>query len=158
MTDLVLLRHGHARSLREAGVPADSLRPLSDLGEKEVMEAAGRLKAEGFSPGLIISSPFTRAVRTAELAASLWPSAKRGTSDALSDGPVQEILDLAAAESSVLLVGHQPLLGMTAGFLAGEAALDLSPAGYARLRLENGAPKARLLEMYSPGTQEGKPR
>jgi phosphohistidine phosphatase len=160
MKDLVLLRHGHALSVREANVPSDSLRPLSETGEKEVLEAAARLKAQGFSPALIICSPFRRAVRTAELAASIWPSSELETSDALSDGPVQDIVDLItpSGPASVLLVGHQPLLGVAAGFFAGGAPLSLSPAGYARVNTDPASGGGSLLELYDPAEPQEKPR
>lgn len=141
-------------------MPSDSLRPLSGPGEKEVLQAVEHLLARGFRPELIISSPFLRADRTAELAGSVWPAARRETSAALSDGPAQAIVDLLApaGPGAVMLVGHQPLLGVVAAFFSGEGPLDFSPAGYARLRLRADGGKAALLEFYSPAAAEGKPR
>lgn len=156
MEELVLLRHGHALGVREAGVASDSERPLSARGEAAALDAARRLLAEGFSPDLIISSPYARAARTADLAASVFTAARRETAAALSDGPAQAVLDLAdkAPAGSVLLVGHQPLLGAVAGFLAGASPLDLAPAGFVRLRRgERG--RAALLEFYDPAQAGG---
>jgi phosphohistidine phosphatase len=160
MRDLVLLRHGHALSLREANVPADSLRPLSELGEREALQTIEHLRAAGFSPKLIISSPYLRAVRTAEIAAAVWPAARRETAQELSDGPVQAIVDLVAPYSpdAILLVGHQPLLGIAAAFFSGEVPFDLSPAGYARVRLGGEDAKSGLLELYAPAAPQGKAR
>lgn len=156
MDELVLLRHGHALGTREAGVASDSARPLSARGEAEALEAARHLLAEGFRPALIISSPYARAARTAELAASVFSSASRETSAALSDGPSQAVLDLAenAVAGSVLLIGHQPLLGAVAGFLCGAPPLDLAPAGFARVRRGARGEEA-LLEFYDPAQSRG---
>jgi phosphohistidine phosphatase len=151
MNELVFLRHGHALSVREAGVTSDAERPLSPLGEREVRDAAERLRAAGFAPDLIISSPFKRADRTAQLAAAVFPKARRLTAAALSDGPVQAVLDLLEeADGTMLLVGHQPLLGAAAGFCLGAGPLDLSPAGFARLRRGGPSAKAELVEFYEP--------
>jgi len=149
MNEIVFLRHGHALSAREAGVTADAERPLSPLGEAEARAAAQRLRSTGFAPAMIISSPFLRAGRTAELASLAFPSAERRTAAALSDGPAQAVLDLIEGlpEGSVLLVGHQPLLGAVAGFLLGTGPLDFSPAGFARIR-RGSSPS--LVEFYAP--------
>ncbi|MCM2267997.1 MAG: histidine phosphatase family protein [Elusimicrobiales bacterium] len=160
MDQLVFLRHGHALGTREAGVCCDSERPLSPRGEEEALAAARRLLASGFRPDVIVASPFLRAARTADLAASVFPAARRETSPALSEGPAQAVLDLAesTAAGSVLIVGHQPLLGAIAGFCLGAAPLDLSPAGFVRLR--RGGPRAKeaLLELYDPASLKEQPR
>ncbi len=152
MNELVFLRHGHALSAREAGVCCDAERPLSDRGEEEVRLAASRLREAGFSPDVIVASPFARAARTAAIAASVFPSARLESSAALSDGPVQAILEMLDShpEGSLLVVGHQPLLGAAAGFCLDSAPLDLSPAGFIRIRRDERAPKS-LLEVYAPG-------
>ncbi len=145
------MRHGHALTVREAGVAQDPERPLSPLGEKEVLSAARHLAASGFSPELIVSSPFLRALRTAELAAAFFPAAARKTAAALSEGPVSEILDLIDSldrAERVLVVGHQPLLGAVADHLAGDGPFDLAPAGFVRLS-RAGTSQAVLVELYS---------
>lgn len=148
------MRHGHALSRQEAGVASDSERPLSGRGEREVLEAANRLKAGGFAPDRIVSSPFLRARRTAEIAAGVFPSAARETAQVVSDGPAQALLDLAqgfcSGKERVLVVGHQPLIGAVAAFLLGDDPFDLSPAGFAKLKCEGEPGCAALLEFYAP--------
>ena len=148
------MRHGHALSAHEAGVPSDSERPLSPLGEKEALETCLHLKTSGFVPDFIISSPFLRADRTAAIAAGVFPRAARRTDPALSDGQLQDLLDLLARlspeESRVLLVGHQPLIGTIAGFLLGRDGFDLSPAGFVRLKPAKGPGSGALVEFYTP--------
>lgn len=148
------MRHGHALSRQEAGVASDSERPLSGRGEREVLESAKRLSAAGFAPDRIVSSPFLRARRTAEIAAGVFPSAARGTAQVISDGPAQALLDLAqgfyAGTERVLVVGHQPLIGAVAAYLLGDDPFDLSPAGFVRLKCEGEPGCATLLEFYAP--------
>jgi len=159
MAEIVLMRHGHALSAREAGVASDSERPLSTLGEKEALETARHLKTSGFFPDLIISSPFLRAGRTAAIAAGVFSGAPVKTDSALSDGRLQSILDLlfqpSAKTSRLLLVGHQPLLGAIAAILLGTEAFDISPAGFVRLKPGREAGHSSLVEFYSPAP-EGK--
>jgi len=147
------MRHGHALSAREAGVASDPERPLSPLGEKEACDTSRHLSGAGFVPGLIISSPFLRADRTAEIAAGVFPEASRRTDHVLSDGPTQALLDLILqlppAAHRVLLVGHQPLIGAIAGFLLGKESFDLSPAGFVRLKTDGEGP-GDLVEFYTP--------
>lgn len=154
------MRHGHALTAREAGVPSDPERPLSPLGERETLETARHLGASGFVPDLIISSPFLRADRTAAIAAGVFPGASRRTNTALSDGQLGALLDLAQqfppGSSRILLVGHQPLLGAVAGLLLGGEVFDLSPAGFVRLKTD-GNEDSSLVEFYAP-PPEGKNR
>jgi len=153
MNEVVFLRHGKALSIREAGAASDSERPLSPLGEKEALRAAEHLRDSGFSPSRIISSPYLRAERTAEIAAGVFPAARRETARELSDGPAGAVLDLAetaAGAGTVLIVGHMPLLGAAAGALLGAPPLDLSPAGFARVLPAPGPGEGSLVEFYSP--------
>ncbi len=149
------MRHGRALGTHEAGVHTDAERPLSALGEKEVLEAAAYLKRTGFSPVLIIHSPYLRAARTAALAATVFPGARLRPAAELSDGPSISALDLivgAAAQpgTTVLAVGHQPMLGAIAGAISGCPPLDLSPAGFARIKPGQGSGQAALAEFYDP--------
>lgn len=151
-TEIVFLRHGRALGIREAGVSADCERPLAPSGEQDVLASARRLLDTGFSPDLIIHSPFARAARTAQLAASVFPGAALRPSEALSDGPAQAIIDVLESSGAdrLLLVGHQPLLGMVAGFCSGSGPLDLSTAGFARLKAGSAPGEFSLVELYEP--------
>lgn len=153
MNEIVFLRHGRALGTREAGVSSDSQRPLSPAGERDALASAEHLRDSGFAPALIISSPYLRADRTAEIAAGVFPGADRRTAKELSDGPTGAVLDLAeqaAASAPVLIVGHMPLLGEAAGALTGTPPVDLSPAGFARVLPPEDGGKGSLVEIYSP--------
>jgi phosphohistidine phosphatase len=148
------MRHGHALSRQETGAASDSQRPLSPRGEREVLASARRLSAAGFAPDRIVSSPYLRACRTADLAAEVFTAASRGTDNVISDGPAQALLDLAqelySGQERVLVVGHQPLLGAVAAYLLSEEPFDLAPGGYARLKCDGAPGSATLVEYYAP--------
>lgn len=152
------MRHGHSLSAREAGVTSDSERPLSPLGEQEALDAARHLSASGFTPDLIISSPFLRADTTAGIAAGIFPAASRETSRALSDGPAAAIVEMLSGlldkEGRVLIVGHQPLMGAIAGYFTGQDPFDLAPAGFVRVNPGSTPGSASLLEFYSPAPRK----
>jgi phosphohistidine phosphatase len=159
MPELVLMRHAHSLSAREAGVQADSERPLSPRGEQEALAAIKHLSASGFAPALIVSSPYLRADRTAEIAAAVFPAARRETDRALSDGPAQAVLDLllrlARTGGRALIVGHQPLMGSIAGYFLEQDGFDLSPAGFVRLNYSQRPGGSSLAEFYTPPPFEG---
>lgn len=161
MTELVFMRHGHSLSALEAGVQSDSLRPLSTRGEKEALAAARHLSASGFAPARIVSSPYLRADRTAEIAAAVFPAASRETARALSDGPAQAVLDLllrlAQDGARVMVVGHQPLMGAIAGYFLQQDGFDLSPAGFVRVNYSQHPGSSSLVEFYSPPPFEDLP-
>ena len=159
MHDLVLLRHGHALSTGEAGIRSDARRPLSERGLAEALQAAQRLKETGFVPELIVASPYLRAAMTADIAAGIFPAARRVESEALSDGNAAAVVELLSGAAlregaGVLVVGHQPLLGYLAGFFLGKEALPLSPAGFARVKTGTAGfaadHAAALTELYTP--------
>ncbi len=157
MIELVLMRHGHALSAQESGHRGDAGRKLSQNGKAQITVSAGRLKGLGFSPGIIISSPFLRAIETADIAAEHFPAAKRVTEPALvSTDPLSGILNAiaaaAASEPSVLVIGHQPTLGALCSLLLKSDSLPFSTGGFAYLRLSDGpgSVKAELADFFAP--------
>lgn len=119
---IYLLRHGLAEEAR-AGKP-DSDRPLTGEGTKRLKEVLKRAKVAGVKPTVILTSPYVRARQTAELAAQNlgYPDELVPTSKLVPMGhPVEtwgEIRTLQG-EQAVLLVGHEPQMGMLTGFLLG---------------------------------------
>ena len=64
--ELYVFRHGIA----EISGPgqSDSARALTDQGRKKVAEVVKTARRAGFQPSLIVSSPYVRAIQTAEVA------------------------------------------------------------------------------------------
>ena len=106
--DLILWRHAEA----EDGFN-DSLRKLTPKGKKQAMKVAGWLELR-LSPGYrLLSSP---AVRAKQTAAALSPDF--ATDPRLDTGAgSMSVLDAAGwpdGEGTVIIVGHQPTLGLVA--------------------------------------------
>jgi len=104
----------HAPAEDRDRFPDDSLRPLSTQGRRKMARIARGIAALGIRPDVILSSPYARAVQTAEslkraldlkkkqlvLCAHLAPG---GNVDAL----ISEVKGLYSLPT-VLLVGHEP--------------------------------------------------
>lgn len=119
--DCLLMRHGIAVESEEWS-GGDTTRPLTDQGKKKVAQVANGLAFMGLAPTHILTSPFTRAQDTAALVqAILCPSIPLSICTALEPGSSpQEIMTTLrthSEQSVVLCVGHEPLLGMMAGYL-----------------------------------------
>ncbi|MDD5467627.1 MAG: histidine phosphatase family protein [Anaerolineales bacterium] len=67
---LTLLRHGESIGNAEGYYQGQSDFPLSPVGEAQAVALAARWQAEGVGFDLVITSPLTRARRTAEIIAS----------------------------------------------------------------------------------------
>jgi phosphohistidine phosphatase len=95
---------------------------LTPKGKKRVLRAAAGLLALDCKPTHLFSSPFVRAYDTARLLRTVvCPSLKVETYDELAVGSTPDrivsLLCRLAPESTVLCVGHEPLLGEAAGLL-----------------------------------------
>jgi len=119
--DCVLLRHGIAMEQDEWG-GSDADRPLTERGAMRVAQVAAGLKHLDVQPTHIFSSPLLRAIETAKiLQKSLRiSSAVQIIDELLPDSPPNKLLSglqNVLPESCVLLIGHEPQLGMAAGVL-----------------------------------------
>ncbi|MEO6182513.1 MAG: phosphohistidine phosphatase SixA [Verrucomicrobiota bacterium] len=112
--NLYILRHAKAGE-RSARFPDDSKRPLTPDGEKEMFRVAKGMLAMELSFGLILSSPFVRAKRTAEIVAEVFKSNKLRLSKNLACRAdardlIHELNDDYPLLKNILLVGHEPYL------------------------------------------------
>lgn len=117
--DLILWRHAQA----EDTAPSDAARQLTAHGRKQAQAIAKWLRHRLGSDALILASPTARTVQTVE---SLTDQYR--TVDSIGPGASPEAV-LAAAQwpegiaRTVVIVGHQPTLGLVVSQLvAGEAA------------------------------------
>ena len=142
--DLYVMRHGQA-GRRDAGrFPDDDLRPLTGKGKRRVVQQAKGLNALNLSLDVIISSPLTRALQTAELVhRHLLSPGSLVVSDALrpTGRPadlVEEIATERASAASAMIVGHEPYLsGLISALVAGDAAplIRMRKGAVCKLRL-----------------------
>lgn len=122
--ELFVMRHGEAVAREDKSYPDDSKRPLTLDSRKEVQKIAKGLKRMEVSVDWIVSSPFVRAVETAQIVAELLaPAVPTERSDALSPGGSAEaLLTFLAGHPSrrrTVLVGHEPDLSKLAARLIG---------------------------------------
>lgn len=112
--DLLLWRHAEAE-VAEPGM-SDADRPLTARGERQAQRAAAWLNRQLPSGTRVLVSP---AVRAQQTAAAL--GFKLRTDPALApEGHVDALLTAARwpdGRSPVLIVGHQPTLGLAAAYL-----------------------------------------
>lgn len=112
--DLILWRHAEAA---EGADPAGDLeRALTPKGERQAQRIAAWLGRHLPAGAKVLASPARRAQQTAEAL-----DRRFRTIDALAPGGTVEGLLAAArwpdARDAVLVVGHQPTLGLTAAYL-----------------------------------------
>ncbi len=155
--ELYVFRHGIA----EISGPgqSDSARALTDQGRKKVAEVVRTVKRAGFQPSLIVSSPYLRAVQTAEIAAAeLKYHGQVVKTEALvphgsPEGVWAELRDYRE-ESAILLAGHEPLLSHLVAHLLAAPALrvELKKGAMVRIDVETlgAVPRGTLRWMITP--------
>jgi phosphohistidine phosphatase len=120
--ELYLLRHGIAEDRASTGRDQD--RALTEEGRQKLHRVLKRAASAGVSPSLIISSPYKRALETAEIAASELKYEgkilRSGTLIPDSSPPsVWSEVREHRSEPSILLAGHEPLFSSTVAWLLG---------------------------------------
>lgn len=142
--NIFILRHAVAVE-REDWHGDDSLRPLTPEGEQQQRKVSAAMKRMGLKFDLILSSPYERARRTAEIAAEELNQKKqlRFSDELKSEGNpkklVREITAMARPVENLLLVGHEPYLSeFISVLLTGKAKteIDFKKSGLCRLKVE----------------------
>lgn len=145
--DLYVVRHAVAHQRDGERWPDDSRRPLTPEGEERFRRVAKGLSGLVSSVNVVLSSPYARAWRSAEILAQAgWPAPK----------PCEELEpeyppeDVAAALGGyvglerVAVVGHRPCLHeLVAYLLTGETDdswVKIKKGGVVCLRLADGEP------------------
>jgi phosphohistidine phosphatase len=154
--EIYILRHGIAEEAK-AGMP-DAERALTDAGREKLRAVLERAREAGVKPSLILTSPYRRAQQTAQMAAQVLGCHKIVETGILAPNSTPKaVWDAICArrrEPALLVAGHEPLLGMTVGYLLGAPALqvDLKKAALVRIDQESfsGAPRGILKWMLTP--------
>lgn len=149
--DLILWRHAEALEMRE--VQDDLERALTSKGERQAQRMATWLNRQLPSSTRVLASPARRAQQTA---AALERKVK--TLAALAPvGDVNGLLHAVRwpeAREPVLVVGHQPVLGLVAAYLlAGQAQawpVRKGAVWWLRVREREGAAQVLLHAVVSP--------
>ncbi len=77
MKTIYFMRHGETQLNREGRMQGQSDHPLNETGRAQARQAGARFAARGLRFDRVISSPLSRALETAALAAGLGPGAVR---------------------------------------------------------------------------------
>lgn len=117
---IYILRHGHA----EPQVSTDEARQLTDKGKAETRQVLSSCQQQIKNLEAIYASPLVRAQQTAGIAATFFPGLHVHTAPVLVPEalPIKVYEWLSSLEqTSVLLVSHQPLVGILVNQLCGVA-------------------------------------
>lgn len=150
--DLILWRHAEANELDQG--EDDLLRPLTPRGEKHAQRMALWLEQQLPEGTRILCSPAVRAEQTVQRL-----KRKYKIRDALSPGATPEdVLETAGwplARYPVLLVGHQPSLGLVISRLLGmnpdlPCAIRKGAVWWLRNRQREGEDQTVILSVTTP--------
>ena len=152
--DVYILRHGIAE-VAVAGM-TDADRALVPEGRKKLQAVLRVARELGVAPAAILTSPYLRAVQTAEVAAEvLGYTGEIIRVDGLRPGSTPrdawEEIRLHQGLPSVLVSGHEPLLSSLAAYLLGVPSLliDLKKGAIIRIDVDRLGPEPRgVLRWY----------
>jgi phosphohistidine phosphatase len=152
---LLIVRHGPAGDPEEWAREGrdDRLRPLTPKGKKEVRKAAAGLVRLVPALDLLVTSPWIRAVQTAEIINKEYGCEIVEVEQLTSDHKPEELLPWLRDQShreAIGLVGHEPHLSLLVGYLlTGKSAsfIDLKKGGACLLEMADPSkPGSALLE------------
>ena len=160
---LYLMRHGIAIDSEDPKCPADAERYLTRKGMEKTRAVALGLRAMGIQPEAMLTSPFVRAVQTAEITAAAFAFGrdKIRQTEALCFGrkPAELFRELSRMRAKeVICFGHAPHLDEVIAYALGSRAnlTSLKKAGVACLELKSMAPpKGSLVWLCTPRTLRG---
>ena len=140
MKILTIVRHAKS-SWSDSGL-SDDKRPLNRRGERDAPEMGRRIQEHGIRPSLIISSPATRAWKTAKVIAHAinYPREFLQKEERLYLASLDEILDVVVAQdngfNNLMVVGHNPGLTDFANFLVPGLTGNLPTAGVVSVQVD----------------------
>ena len=139
--EIYLLRHGIAEDGRPGG--RDSDRALTAEGEEKLRRVLKRARQSGVAPGVILASPYRRAVETAQIATQILEyGGEIVKTHALVPNatPLQAWEEICSrrTEEAILLASHEPLMSSLAAFLLSSPALQVEMKKGALVRVDCG--------------------
>ncbi len=154
---LLLIRHAHAENRDAARWPDDRDRPLTEKGRAVHRDVSRFLRKRDLSPSLVLTSPWTRAMQTAEI---LVEVARVGQApvpcEPLADDPdlirLQDFTGNQPAGATIAMVGHSPWMEDLASLLLGGGSqgvrVDFPKSGVLGLQLDRLEPGAGELRFF----------
>ena len=157
--EIYIVRHGIAIDREDPKCPPDPERYLTEEGIEKTKRVAAGVAALTATPDLLLSSPYIRAMQTAEIfAAALdYPKLKIRRSDLLLPGaePTLFFRELAKDKqtSTLFIFGHAPQLDELISTALGsrQHITSLKKAGVALIQLKKvSPPSGQLLWLVPP--------
>lgn len=146
--DILLLRHAEAEALGEKNHYNDEARALTEAGRLQLEMLSRGLRRMELKLDCIAASPVLRARQTAEIVAEglkfsnpimIWEELSPGFSAA----KLLQRLGDAAGKEAVLLVGHEPGMGLLASQLIlgiGRSSIPFKKGGICCIQIRPNAP------------------
>jgi phosphohistidine phosphatase len=155
---LYVVRHGIAIDREDPKCPPDPERYLTEEGVEKTKEVAKGVVALGATADLLLSSPYVRAIQTAEIFASALEYAKQKIrrTDLLLPGGEPSMLFRELAKdkqsSSIFLFGHAPQLDdvIATALGAKHHLTSLKKAGVALIELKRVSPPSAQIVWLAP--------
>jgi phosphohistidine phosphatase len=141
--ELYILRHGIAVEAGLGRITRDADRPLTPEGRSKLQGIVKAMEALELEFDLILSSPYARALETAEIVAKGLRAANRLELDKTlePEGSFRDLIESLKARrgKSVLLVGHEPFLSRLISFLVSgrpNLSIRMKKGGLCKLTIE----------------------
>ena len=159
---IYILRHGIAEDAQ--GSQPDSERALTPEGRKKLRIVLRAADAAGVSPSLILTSPYRRAVQTAQLAAEVLSHKAELVQTKILEPSSQpraawDEIRVHKDESGILLAGHEPLFSSLTAYLLGcpELRIDFKKGALACVEIDSftAEPHGVLKWMLTPKLAAG---
>jgi len=156
--ELYIVRHGIAIDREDPKSPAEADRFLTEEGIEKTKQVAKAIAALGLHADLMVSSPYVRAMQTAEIFASALGYAKQKIvkTETLLPGaePAAFFRELAKQKqaSAVFCFGHGPNVDevLAAGIGSNRQVTSMKKAGVALLELKRISPPSGQLVWLAP--------
>jgi phosphohistidine phosphatase len=159
---LVLVRHADAGDKDEwakTGEP-DELRPLSNKGRKQMQSAADGLRTLVPKCDVVVTSPYTRAVQTAEIVSKVYEAPVRETSALEPESAPEDFVHWSGElgdPNVVIAAGHEPHLGeLTTWLMTGASTshVEFKKGGAALLEFDGEVAKGAGVLRWLMGPKE----
>ena len=159
---IYILRHGIAEDAQ--GSQPDSERALTAEGKKKLRNVLRTAHSAGVAPSLILTSPYRRALQTAEIAAEVLDYKgellkTRTLEPATEPRQVWDEIRTHKDEPEILLAGHEPLFSALTAYLLGFPGLpiDFKKGAIACLEIDrfSAEPHGVLKWMLTPKLASG---
>lgn len=142
--DLFFLRHAKAYE-RSPKFRPDSIRPLTPEGEAQMQQVACGIKRLEIDFDLVLSSPYVRAAKTAEIFHDIVKKGKLHmthamVSEAEPSAILEEIAEKYSKFKSIVIVGHEPhMTKVMSIILSGQPdlSIDFKKAGIAKFCIDD---------------------